>query len=37
MLSKGVFKIGDFGLAKRNITKYFANFTLAGTPCYMSP
>ena len=37
MLSKGTWKIGDFGQAKRNITKNILNSTLVGTPGYMAP
>lgn len=37
MLVKGTFKIGDFGQAKRNLTKYIRNSTLVGTPGYMAP
>lgn len=36
MLSKGVVKIGDFGFAKKNITKRMKNATSVGTPLYMS-
>jgi len=35
MLSKGVVKIGDFGFAKKNITKRMKNATSVGTPLYM--
>jgi serine/threonine protein kinase len=35
MLSKGVVKIGDFGFAKKNITKRIKNATSVGTPLYM--
>jgi serine/threonine protein kinase len=36
MLSKGVVKIGDFGFAKKNITKRIKNVSTVGTPLYMS-
>jgi len=35
LLSKGVIKIGDFGFAKKNITKRMKNATSVGTPLYM--
>lgn len=35
MLSKGIVKIGDFGFAKKNITKRMKNATSVGTPLYM--
>lgn len=35
MLSKGLVKIGDFGFAKKNITKRMKNATSVGTPLYM--
>ena len=35
MLSKGIVKIGDFGFAKKNITKRIKNATSVGTPLYM--
>jgi len=35
MLSKGVVKIGDFGFAKKNVTKRIKNATSVGTPLYM--
>lgn len=36
MLSKGTVKIGDFGFAKKNITKQIKNQSSVGTPMYMS-
>jgi serine/threonine protein kinase len=36
MLSKGEVKIGDFGFAKKNVTKRMKNATSVGTPLYMS-
>jgi len=35
MLSKGIVKIGDFGFAKKNVTKRIRNATAVGTPLYM--
>jgi serine/threonine-protein kinase ULK/ATG1 len=35
MLSKGVVKIGDFGFAKKNVSKRIKNATSVGTPLYM--
>lgn len=35
MLCKGVVKIGDFGFAKKNITKRIKNASSVGTPLYM--
>ena len=35
MLSNGQVKIGDFGFAKKNITKRIKNATSVGTPLYM--
>ena len=35
MLSKGAVKIGDFGFAKKNVTKRMKNATSVGTPLYM--
>lgn len=37
LLSRGRFKIGDFGLSKKNLTKNIVNQTFAGTPCFMAP
>ena len=34
-LAKGVVKIGDFGFAKKNVTKRMKNATSVGTPLYM--
>lgn len=36
MLSNGMVKIGDFGFAKKNITKQMKNQSSVGTPLYMS-
>jgi serine/threonine protein kinase len=36
MLAKGKVKIGDFGFAKKNITKRMKNMSTVGTPLYMS-
>jgi serine/threonine protein kinase len=35
-ISEGVIKIGDFGFAKKNITKKMINASSVGTPLYMS-
>ena len=35
MISKGMVKIGDFGFAKKNVTKRMKNATSVGTPLYM--
>jgi len=35
MLCKGVVKIGDFGFAKKNVSKRIKNATSVGTPLYM--
>ena len=36
LLSKGVIKIGDFGFAKKNVTKRMKNASAVGTPLYMA-
>ena len=36
MLSKGTVKIGDFGFAKRNVSRNMKSETSVGTPLYMS-
>lgn len=36
MLASNVVKIGDFGFAKKNVTKRMKNATSVGTPLYMS-
>jgi len=36
MLANEVVKIGDFGFAKKNVTKRMKNATSVGTPLYMS-
>lgn len=33
-MSKGVIKIGDFGFAKKNLTKRIKNASAVGTPLY---
>jgi serine/threonine protein kinase len=35
LLNKGIVKIGDFGFAKKNVTKRMKNATAVGTPLYM--
>lgn len=35
-MSKGKAKIGDFGFAKKNVTRRLKNQTAVGTPLYMS-
>ena len=37
MYAKGKYKIGDFGLAKKNKHVNMKNSSLVGTPLYMSP
>lgn len=37
MHAKGKYKIGDFGLAKKNKHMNMKNSSLVGTPLYMSP
>jgi serine/threonine protein kinase len=34
LLSKGTVKIGDFGFAKKNLTKRMRNASAVGTPLY---
>jgi serine/threonine protein kinase len=34
---KGQYKIGDFGLAKKNVHQNIKNSSLVGTPLYMAP
>jgi serine/threonine protein kinase len=35
-MSKGKAKIGDFGFAKKNVSKRIKNGSTVGTPLYMS-
>jgi serine/threonine protein kinase len=35
LLRKGIIKIGDFGFAKKNVTKRMKNASSVGTPLYM--
>jgi serine/threonine protein kinase len=37
MYTKGQYKIGDFGLAKKNTHQNIKNSSLVGTPLYMAP